>query len=222
MRTIILSDCHVGPNTNSSSLTRFLSTVSCDQLIFAGDLFDLWEYTPKEISLYCANTIGHIRKLYQKGIKVSYVLGEADADYAKSPLLGPMELPVLGAAADFRTPGGRRVVVVHGHDFDGRHKWFRRMDNCLSWMTDCFRNQSCIDLFGNDRLAAAEDIHAHARKYWSQRGANILVMGHTHCPRRHPVESSLCEFANAGDWLGHSTYVSIDDDNVTVMAMGRV
>lgn len=221
MRTIILSDCHISPHMNSSSLTRFLSTIECDQLIFAGDLFDLWNHSAKDIKTNCVNTITQIRKLYQRGIRVSYILGEVDETYLNDPIMGPMELPCLGRAADFCTPGGRKIIVVHGHEFDQRYLRYKFLDYCFSWITDCFKNKACTDLYGNDRIFAARDINAKARKHWSKCGANVLVMGHTLYPDRLPTQSSLCEFANAGDFVRQSTYVSIDDDNVNLLSMGK-
>lgn len=119
-RTVWLSDIHLGtPGCNAELLLDFLRSTDCDTLYLVGDIIDGWRlrkgwYWPQRHN----DVIRCILKQAKNGTRVVYIPGnhdEAFRDYVGLHFGGVELLPeVIHETAD-----GRRLLVLHGDQFDG-------------------------------------------------------------------------------------------------------
>lgn len=228
MKTIILSDCHIGsPEANVSKLNKFLTSVECDRLIFAGDFWDLWDKSVDDIRKDHAVTMDILRKLAAKGVKMEYLIGNHDESYLKNPVMPLTELPVISKFEE-NLPDGRKIAIIHGHEYDFIYKnyyWFyRALDfiNTLAKKTvgisnvDFGKRKTVTNLTGKEYSDTILKIHNNARKAYKKRGFNYLIMGHTHAPMNIEDSNKLCGFCNSGDWKIHNSYAVIDGSTINL------
>ncbi|WP_419816058.1 UDP-2,3-diacylglucosamine diphosphatase [Glacieibacterium sp.] len=119
-RTIWISDLHLGTSgCNAVLLLDFLKSVQPDTLYLVGDIIDGWRlkrgwYWPTLHN----DIVRRILKLASKGTRVIYIPGnhdEALRDYTELNFGG---VEVL--AEDIHvTADGRKLLVLHGDEFDG-------------------------------------------------------------------------------------------------------
>lgn len=118
-RTIWISDVHLGtPGCNAELLLDFLKSVECETLYLVGDIIDGWQlrkgwYWPPRHN----DVVRNILKRAKHGTRVVYVPGNHDElfrDYVGLDFGGlelvPEEIHV--------TADGRRLLVLHGDQFD--------------------------------------------------------------------------------------------------------
>ncbi len=119
-RTIWISDTHLGtPGCNAALLLDFLKSVKCETLYLVGDIVDGWQlrkgwYWPQAHN----DIVRSILKMAKHGTRVVYVPGnhdEAFRDYVGLDFGGIELLP----EAIHVTADGRRLLILHGDQFDG-------------------------------------------------------------------------------------------------------
>lgn len=126
-RTIFISDLHLGtPGSNAAMLLDFLKSHECETLYLVGDIVDGWQlrkgwYWPQAHN----DVVRAILKMAKHGTRVIYVPGNHDEHFRDYVGLefGGIEL----LAEDIHiTADGRRLLVIHGDQFDNvvlYHKW---------------------------------------------------------------------------------------------------
>jgi UDP-2,3-diacylglucosamine pyrophosphatase LpxH len=228
MRTIIISDCHVGsPESNYRHLNRFLRGLECDRLILAGDFWDLWDVSARRIRERYDDTVRYLRRIMDAGTEVVYVLGNHDEEYLDDPVMDGF---VIRNETEIELSCGKRYAVIHGHDFDHVYKrwywpyrasawvnkWFRKV---LGFSTKSLKKKTCVELSDEDEYSEAVGrIHDRARKTYREMGYDGLIMGHTHSPVR--ITGGRMDYINAGDWKWSNTYVEILGDDITLKRYG--
>jgi len=119
-RTIWISDTHLGTaGCNAVLLLNFLKSVNPDTLYLVGDIIDGWRlkrgwYWPP----LHTDIVRRVLKLASKGTRVVYIPGNHDEmlrDYTDLNFGG---VEVLGEAIHI-TADGRKLLVLHGDQFDG-------------------------------------------------------------------------------------------------------
>ena len=119
-RTVWISDTHLGtPGCNADLLLDFLKSVDCETLYLVGDIVDGWRlrkgwYWPPRHN----DVVRCVLKMAKHGTRVIYVPGnhdEAFRDYVGLNF-GGIE---VAAEAVHMTADGRRLLVLHGDEFDG-------------------------------------------------------------------------------------------------------
>ena len=119
-RTIWISDTHLGTSgCKAELLLDFLKSTECDTLFLVGDIIDGWQlrkgwYWPPRHN----DVVRCVLKKAKHGTRVVYVPGnhdEAFRDYAGLNLGGVELLP----EAIHETADGRKLLVLHGDQFDG-------------------------------------------------------------------------------------------------------
>jgi UDP-2,3-diacylglucosamine pyrophosphatase LpxH len=119
-RTIWISDTHLGSaGCQADLLLDFLKSNECETLYLVGDIVDGWQlrkgwYWPTRHN----DVVRCILKKAKHGTRVVYVPGnhdEAFRDYAGLDL-GGIE---LRPEAIHETADGRRLLIIHGDEFDG-------------------------------------------------------------------------------------------------------
>ncbi|MGA8567317.1 MAG: UDP-2,3-diacylglucosamine diphosphatase, partial [Candidatus Binataceae bacterium] len=132
-RSIWISDLHLGtPRCKAEALYDFLRHHRADNLYLVGDIVDGWVLGPSWYwSAAQTAVIEEIAAWHRSGTRVVFLPGNHDefsADLVQS-FIGP--IPVLSELIH-QTAEGRRMLVIHGHQFDGSlnpNRWFLWMGN---------------------------------------------------------------------------------------------
>ena len=126
-RTVFLSDIHLGTKgCQANRLIHFLKHHDCETLYLVGDIVDGWRlrsnfYWPQAHN----NVLRHFLTLMKRGTRIVFVTGNHDEFLRK---YSDMEIGNLRLAdeAVHETADGRRLLVVHGDQFDvitRYHRW---------------------------------------------------------------------------------------------------
>jgi UDP-2,3-diacylglucosamine pyrophosphatase LpxH len=218
-RTIWISDVHLGTRgCKAAALLDFLRRHDSETLYLVGDIFDGWQLRKSWFWTQPHNDI--IQKLLRKvrkGTKVVYLPGNHDEfaqDYEGLQFGGI----TVQRELIHRTADGRRLLVLHGDQFDaivmGR-KWlaklgsraydftillnhwfnmFRRRLGLRYWSLSGYlkhRVKSAVAFIGDFERTLADE----ARR----RHCDGVVCGHIHRPEMRMVQGIL--YGNCGDWV---------------------
>ena len=134
LRTIFISDVHLGTRgCQAEKLASFLKLHTCDRLYLVGDIIDGWRM--KASGLYWPqshiNVVRRVLTMTKRGTEVVYVTGNHDEFMREHSPLEIGNLRVLDEA-HHETADGRRLLVVHGDQFDvitRYHRW-------IAWLGD--------------------------------------------------------------------------------------
>ena len=218
-RTIWISDVHLGTRgCKADFLLDFLRHTESDRLFLVGDIVDGWRLKKTWYWHQSHNDV--VQKLLRKarkGTEVIYVPGnhdEAARDYCDLHFGGVLVL----REALHETADGRRLLVMHGDEFDvvvryarwlallgdraytlllALNHWLnvvRRQLGYPYWSLSAYlkhKVKNAVEYIGNFERAIAEE----ARR----RGVDGVVCGHIHHPEIRDIEGVL--YCNDGDWV---------------------
>jgi UDP-2,3-diacylglucosamine pyrophosphatase LpxH len=224
-RTIFISDTHLGTRgCRSDFLADFLRRVSCQNLFLVGDIIDCWRLRK---SWYWDGHHDEVLRLIlahaRRGTAVTYIPGNHDEMF-RAWL--PIGLEVAGirlqAEATHRTVGGKRLLVIHGDQFDSvvryarflallgdwaytaalvANRWFNAVRRRLGypyWSLSAWLKQQVKGAVkAIDRFETA--LAGEARR----RGFDGVVCGHIHHAEMREVNGML--YLNDGDWVESCT-----------------
>src|SRR5580658_331169 len=219
VRTIFISDIHLGSRDCRADLVLdFLRRVQTDQLILVGDIIDVWSlrrsfYWPQSHSDVLRTILGKTKH----GTRVVFVPGNHDEQFRNVCGMAFGNLEVLPEYVH-ETAQGRRLLVMHGDEFDGAVK-------CSRWLASLGSGLYDFVLRLNRALNAAR--HRAGLGYWSlagylksrvgnamkyvhsfeqaaahaarRRGLDGIVCGHIHRPEMVDLDGVL--YCNDGDWV---------------------
>jgi len=120
VRTAWISDIHLGTaGCNAELLLDFLKSLRCDTLYLVGDIIDGWQlrkgwYWPPRHN----DIVRRVLKLAKHGTHVVYIPGNHDEMLRDYCGLGFGDVTVAREAIH-ETADGRRLLVIHGDEFDG-------------------------------------------------------------------------------------------------------
>ena len=118
-RTVWISDVHLGfRGCRADFLLDFLHRVTCDRLYLVGDIVDFWEmrrglYWPQAHNNVVRTLLGKAKH----GTEVIYVPGNHDELLREHDGLQMGNLAIRGRVVH-TTADGRRLLVMHGDEFD--------------------------------------------------------------------------------------------------------
>src|SRR5258708_35708649 len=120
VRSAFISDTHLGTaGCKAELLLDFLKSVDCETLYLVGDIVDGWQlrkgwYWPPRHN----DIVRCVLKKAKHGTRVIYVPGNHDEAFREfvGLNLGGIELAM---EAVHMTADGRRLLVLHGDEFDG-------------------------------------------------------------------------------------------------------
>ena len=222
-RTIWISDVHLGTRgCKADLLLDFLKHNECETLYLVGDIVDGWRLRK---SWYWPQThndlVQKVLRRARKGCRVIYLPGNHDElfrDYTDLYLGG---IAVVSEAIH-QTADGRRLLVLHGDQFDavvkfakwlailGDHAyagalvlnhWFNLVRRRLGypyWSLSAYlksRVKNAVEYVGQFEAAVADE----ARR----RGVDGVVCGHIHKPEIRHIGPIL--YCNDGDWVESCT-----------------
>ncbi|WP_315388679.1 UDP-2,3-diacylglucosamine diphosphatase [uncultured Stenotrophomonas sp.] len=230
-RTVFLSDVHLGSrHCHAAELAMFLSRLRCQRLYLVGDIVDLWWMSQRRASWGAAHSgvIEALHALRRAGTEIVYIPGNHDASLRQ--LCGLM-LPAMRVRrrAIHTTADGRRLLVVHGDDYDGATHFGGLQERFGDWLyyriltgnrlLNAVRGRLglrywSLSAFLKKRSSAAE---AYIERFVQagladvrRRGLDGIVCGHIH--RAALIEREGLVYANDGDWVESLTALAEDAD----------
>lgn len=223
-RSIWISDFHLGTvRCKAQALLDFLRSHCAENLFLVGDVIDCWVLGPgwhwDETQTAIVEEIWAWRR---RGTRIVFLPGNHDE--TNSGLIGTLFGPVqCETQLVHRTTEGRRMLVIHGHQFDGSihparwlsvmgsigysaalriNLWYNRernpSDARRSRVTACVRRRIKKAVH---YLADFDD----RRVYDAARSHKVdgVICGHTHCPDYRSIGPIL--YVNDGDWVQSRT-----------------
>ncbi|MCS6987447.1 MAG: UDP-2,3-diacylglucosamine diphosphatase [Sphingomonadaceae bacterium] len=222
-RTVWISDTHLGtPGCNADLLLDFLRSVKCETLYLVGDIIDGWRlkrgwYWPTAHN----DVVRRVMKMAKKGTRVVYVPGNHDEVLRDFVGLKLGDIEILPEAVH-HTADGRRLLVLHGDEFDGvvlyarwlaflgdhayalllrLNVWVNRVRRLLGlpyWSLSAHlkhRVKRAVEY-----VSRFEEAVAHAAE---RRGADGVVCGHIHTAEIRRI--GAITYYNDGDWVESCT-----------------
>ena len=223
VRTIWISDVHLGfPGCSADYLLEFIRDMRCENLYLVGDIIDFWALRKKRYWPQAHNNV--VRSILGKAkhdTRVVYVPGNHDEAMREYDglTLGNVEIHdrIVHVTAD-----GRRLLVMHGDQFDSAvvnskfigligsaaYDFLLRMNRYVNW---------CRARLGRDYWSLAAAVKhkvKNAVKYISnfeqavaheanRQQVDGLVCGHIH--RAELTRLDSVTYMNCGDWVESCT-----------------
>jgi UDP-2,3-diacylglucosamine pyrophosphatase LpxH len=222
-RTVFISDIHLGTRgCKADYLLDFLRNTDCETLYLVGDIFDGWRlkrtwYWPQAHN----DVVQKLLRKVRKGMRLVYVPGNHD-----EVLRGYLGMHFGGVEvtkeAIHETADGKRLLVIHGDEFDGVVKyarwlallgdwayvtmlqvntWFNFLRRKLGfgyWSLSAYlkhRVKNAVQFISNFE----EAVVAEARR----QGVDGVVCGHIHSAEMRMIDGVL--YMNDGDWVESCT-----------------
>ena len=222
-RTIWISDVHLGTKgCNAEMLIDFLDHTDSETMYLVGDIIDGWRlkkkfYWPPEHN----DIFWRILKRARRGTRIVYIPGNHDEMFRQFTGLnfGGVE---IRRAAFHDTADGRRLMVLHGDEFDAvmlAHRWLAFVGDTLyhvmmglnHWVNK-IRQALGMPYWSLSKVAkhkvknAVEFIGRYEEvvaKAAAERGVDGVVCGHIHTAefREFTTSGKLVEYWNDGDWV---------------------
>ncbi len=222
-RTIWISDVHLGTRgCNSAMLIDFLDNVDSETLYLVGDIIDGWRLKKKFYWPAAHNDIvWRIMKRAKRGTRVVYIPGNHDEMFRQFTGLnfGGVE---IRRAAFHDTADGRRLMVLHGDEFDTimlAHRWLAFVGDAAyhllmglnNWVNAARRWVGrpywSLSKMAKHKVKNAVEFISHYEEVVAraagERGVDGVVCGHIHTAEHRLFEHNgkSIEYWNDGDWV---------------------
>lgn len=222
-RTIWISDVHLGTKgCNAAMLIDFLDHTDSETMYLVGDIIDGWQLKKKFYWPTEHNDIAwRLLKRAKRGTRIIYIPGNHDEMFRQFTGLNFGGIEILRTAFH-DTADGRRLMVLHGDEFDAvmlSHRW-------LAFIGDwAYQGAMRLNLVVNAARKAL------GKPYWSlskaakhkvknavefisryeeivaraagERGVDGVVCGHIHTAEARVFQHKgrRVEYWNDGDWV---------------------
>lgn len=219
-RAVFVSDLHLGArHCHAAALARFLCGLHCARLYLVGDIVDLWWMAQRRVRWDAEHNrvIEALHALRRAGTEIIYIPGNHDRPLRHFCGLALPAMRVRRRAIHV-TADGRRLLVVHGDEFDDATHFGTLQERFGDWLyyriltgnqwVNAIRARLGLRYwslaeFLKSRSGAAERYIgrfvqaglAAARR----RGLDGIVCGHIH--RGALIERDGLVYANDGDWV---------------------
>lgn len=219
LRAAFISDVHLGSrDCRADLLLEFLAAIEVDTLYLVGDIVDFWAMQKTVFWPQAHNNV--VRTILGKakaGTRVVYVPGNHD-EFFREHVGGVFGNVQVHREYVHETAGGKRLLVLHGDEFDAAVKcspWLERLGNTMYDITlELNRHVNGLrrlcgypywSLAGYlkhrvknamEHVARFEHAAAHAAR---RRGFDGIVCGHIHRPAS--VQLDGVAYYNDGDWV---------------------
>ncbi len=218
-RTIWISDVHLGTRgCNDRMLIDFLDHVDSETLYLVGDIIDGWRmkkrfYWPERHSAI----VRRVMKRAIRGTRVIYIPGNHDEMFRQfvGMNFGGVE---IRSKAIHDTADGRRLLVVHGDEFDAivlAHRWLAFLGDWayrtlmqLNVAVNAFRRFFGMEYWSLSKhakhkvksavsvISRFEEALAHEAR---SKGVDGVVCGHIHTAEIRDFGGTV--YYNDGDWV---------------------
>lgn len=218
-RTIWISDLHLGTKgCNADLLIDFLDHTDSDTMYLVGDIIDGWRLKKKFYWPAAHNdVVRRILKRARRGTRIVYIPGNHDEMFRQFTGMnfGGVE---IRRAAFHTTADGRRLMVLHGDEFDAvmlAHRWLAFVGDALyhllmglnRWV-NLVRRWFDLPYWSLSKVAkhkvknAVEFISRYEEvvaRAAGERGVDGVVCGHIHTAEMRTFNG--VEYYNDGDWV---------------------
>ena len=218
-RTVWVSDIHLGTRgCNARMLIDFFDHVDCETMYLVGDIIDGWRlkkrlFWPPEHN----DIVWRVLKRARRGTRVVYIPGNHDEMFRQFAGMdfGGVEVALQ---AVHETADGRRLLVLHGDEFDTvmlAHRWLAFLgDTAYTALMKCnyvvnrVRTRLGLPYWSLSKMAKHrvknavqfigrfEEVVAHEAK---ARGVDGVVCGHIHDAEMRDIDGVT--YYNDGDWV---------------------
>lgn len=218
-RTVWISDVHLGTKgCNAELLIDFLDSVDSETMYLVGDIIDGWRLKKKFYWPVAHNDIvWRILKRAKRGTRIVYIPGNHDEMFRQFSGLsfGGVE---IRRAAFHTTADGRRLMVLHGDEFDAvmlAHRWLAFVGDAaytllmsLNRWVNAVRSRLELPYWSLSKMAkhkvknAVEFISRYEEvvaKAAGDRGVDGVVCGHIHNAEMRQFGDVA--YYNDGDWV---------------------
>ncbi|WP_299326784.1 UDP-2,3-diacylglucosamine diphosphatase [Parasphingopyxis sp.] len=218
-RTIWVSDIHLGTKgCNAEMLIDFLDSTDSDTMYLVGDIIDGWRmkkkfYWPPEHN----DVIWRVLKRARRGTRIVYIPGNHDEMFRQFTGLNFGKVEIRRKAIH-ETADGRRLLVLHGDEFDAimlSHRWLAYLGDiayttvmALNRWVNAARNRLGLPYWSLSKhakhkvknavefISKFEEIVAEEA---GKRGVDGVVCGHIHTAEIRDIDG--VEYYNDGDWV---------------------
>jgi UDP-2,3-diacylglucosamine pyrophosphatase LpxH len=218
-RTIWISDVHLGTRgCNADMLIDFLDHTDSDTLYLVGDIIDGWQLKKRFHWPAAHNDVlWRLLKRAKRGTRVVYIPGNHDEVFRQFTGLDFGGVKIRRQAMH-ETADGRRLLVLHGDEFDAvtmNHRWLAYLGDgayvalmTLNRWVSVVRRWAGLPYWSLSKHAKAkvknavafiskfEEVVAHAA---GARGVDGVVCGHIHTADMRTIGG--VEYYNDGDWV---------------------
>ena len=230
-RAVFVSDVHLGSkHCHAAELADFLTTLRCDRLYLVGDIVDLWWLASRRAIWKDAHNrvVEALHALRRAGTEIVYVPGNHDRPVRRFCGLVLPRMAIRRRTIHV-TADGRRLLVVHGDDYDAVTHFGGLQEEFGDWLYYRILTGNRLLNFVRSRLglrywSLAEFLKRQsgaAERYIARfvqaglddarrRGVDGIVCGHIH--RAGLFERDGCIYANDGDWVESLTALVEDPD----------
>ncbi len=227
-RAIFLSDIHLGSRgCQAELLLDFLKHHTCERLYLVGDIVDGWRL---KSSLYWpqshTDAVRRVLTLAKRNTQVIYVTGNHDEFLRKYSDLSIGNIRLVDEA-EHVTADGRRLLVIHGDQYDvisRYHRWLAFLGDAgytlllrvNQWFNVLRRHlgygywslsawvkhkvKEAVNAMSQFEVAVAHDCR--------RRGFDGVVCGHIHRALIEDIED--IRYHNCGDWVESCTALAED------------
>ena len=218
-RTVWISDIHLGTRgCNAAMLIDFFDHVDCETMYLVGDIIDGWRlkkrlFWPPEHN----DIVWRVLKRAGRGTRVVYIPGNHDEMMRPFAGLNFGGVEIMREAVH-ETANGRRLLVLHGDEFDAvmlAHRWLAVLGDTaytvlmkVNYAVNRARDLVGLPYWSLSKVAKNkvknavqfisryEDVVAHAAR---QRGVDGVVCGHIHSAEMRDIDGIT--YYNDGDWV---------------------
>jgi len=218
-RTIWISDIHLGTRgCNAEMLIDFLDHVDSDTMYLVGDIIDGWRLKKKFYWPVAHNdVVWRLLKRARRGTRMIYIPGNHDEVFRQFTGLDFGGVAIRRKAIH-ETADGRRLLVLHGDEFDAitlAHRWLAHVGDVAynllmqlnRWMNTARRwlNMPYWSLSKHAKakvknavafISQFEEVVAQAA---GSRGVDGVVCGHIHTAEMRDIAGVA--YYNDGDWV---------------------
>ena len=212
IKRLVISDLHIGSKFyKSKELLELLEKEEFDELILAGDIFDLIKVPT--FTKACADIVNKL----STNTKIKYIIGNHDISF--EAWSGMNVLGITFLREYYFNCGNRKFYVTHGDLYERGLVSFKFMMRFISIFHDILERRFNFNLatFFNEKIKQAPRIQK-IKSLLKKTDADVFIMGHTHSPEAIIwVDENLKikTYVNSGDWVTHSTYITISKDGET-------
>ena len=222
-RSVFISDVHLGTKMcQAELLLDFLKTFECDSLYLVGDLIDGWALSKNFFWPQSHNdVIQKILRKGRKGTKIYYIAGNHD-EFLR--VFAPQMFGniVIEDNIIHTTVDGRKIMVLHGDQFDvivNKMKWLSHLG---SWAYDVsimlntviakIRNTFKLPYWSLSAWAKYKvkkavnfisDYEESLLNYAKSKSASGIICGHIHHANIRDINGLT--YMNCGDWVESCT-----------------
>lgn len=221
-KTVWISDLHLGTRgCDAAGLLDFLRYTEFRTLYLVGDAIDIWRLKKDHYWPQAHNDV--VQKILRKGRKGARIIvipGNHD-EFCRN-FLGVYGNISIKANDVYTTASGRRLLVMHGHEFDDVAKharwlahlgeigytlllklnaplnWVRRLFGWEYWSLSAYAKRKV-----KNAVQLISDFEEAVARYAAMYRADGIICGHIHTAAIKKIRG--VDYYNVGDWVESST-----------------